>query len=255
MFSFSSLFKSLRIFPRTVSYVRLTNQKDADIEQIKKNWAAETLARLNVETHLINQPSEDPSLLYLGNHISYLDIPVLFQHVPNLSFVAKSEVADWPIIGKAAKKANTVFVDREKAIKKIQKNDPLKSSASFAIFNSLKKGQRIAIFPSGTTSIDESKPWKSGAFKIATRGNFKIQPFRIKYSAPRMAAYIDDDNLILHLMKISQSEKIQATLEFHEPVYLNDLNYDIEYWRKWSQSSFNSKLTQTDLVVKEETIL
>lgn len=255
MFSFSALLKSLRIFPRTISYVRLANKKENDIELIKKAWAEETLSRLNVQTRLINLPSEEPSLLYLGNHISYLDIPVLLQYVPHLSFVAKSEVADWPIIGSAAKKANTVFVDREHSVKRVKKESPLKSSPSLAIYNSLKQGKRIAIFPSGTTSIDESKPWKSGAFKIAARGNFKIQPFRIKYSSPRTAAYIDDDNLILHLMKMSQADKIEATLEFHEPVYLSDLERDMAYWRKWSQSSFNSKLTQTDLVVKPETIL
>jgi 1-acyl-sn-glycerol-3-phosphate acyltransferase len=48
----------------------------------------------------------------VGNHLSYLDIPLLMQSSPNISFVAKEEVGRWPVIGAGAHALNTIFVKR-----------------------------------------------------------------------------------------------------------------------------------------------
>jgi 1-acyl-sn-glycerol-3-phosphate acyltransferase len=50
-------------------------------------------------------------LLLLANHMSWLDIPVLASVAP-VSFIAKKEVAGWPVVGFLARTQRTVFVDR-----------------------------------------------------------------------------------------------------------------------------------------------
>ena len=50
--------------------------------------------------------------LYVANHASYLDILVL-STLLDASFVAKAEVAGWPLFGFLAKSVNTIFVERK----------------------------------------------------------------------------------------------------------------------------------------------
>jgi 1-acyl-sn-glycerol-3-phosphate acyltransferase len=223
----NALCKSLMIFPRTLNYLQQTKVHKSDIEKIKFNWAHELMQRLNIQVEVIGKPSADASILLLGNHISYVDIPLLFKYVPQASFVAKKEVKSWPIIGAAARQARTVFVDRN--------NNSHRSHVRESIHQALTDGKRVIIFPSGTTSISEHVAWKKGAFEIARDGGFKVQPFRINYSPLRDVAYIDQDTLIFHLMKLSQHKVIHATLEFHEPVYIKDVYLDAQYWQQWSQ--------------------
>lgn len=221
-----SLYKSLMIFPRTLTYLNQTKMHLADIEKIKIDWSHELLKRLNIEVNVIGKPSDEASTLFLGNHISYIDIPLLFKYIPQASFVAKKEIAAWPIIGSAAKQAQTVFVDRN--------NHSNRSAVRESIQSALNNKKRVILFPSGTTSITEHVAWKKGAFEIAKNGGFKVQPFRINYFPLRDVAYIDQDTLIFHLMKLSQHKTIQATLEFHEPVYIQDVYLDAQYWQQWA---------------------
>src|SRR5260221_10496863 len=52
--------------------------------------------------------------LFVANHASYLDIIMLGSLLP-ASFIAKSEVAGWPLFGWLAKAQRTVFIDRRRA--------------------------------------------------------------------------------------------------------------------------------------------
>ena len=62
-------------------------------------------------------------VLFVANHASYLDIPVLSALIP-AAFVAKAEVAGWPLIGFLAKMQNTVFVER-RAIRAVTPKQPV----------------------------------------------------------------------------------------------------------------------------------
>ena len=55
-----------------------------------------------------------PPVLFAANHSSYLDIPVLGSLIP-AAFVAKAEVAHWPLFGILAKLQHTVFIERRHA--------------------------------------------------------------------------------------------------------------------------------------------
>ena len=55
--------------------------------------------------------ARDAPVLVLANHVSWLDISVIGSLGP-LSFVAKSEVERWPVVGLFARLQRTVFIDR-----------------------------------------------------------------------------------------------------------------------------------------------
>ena len=228
---FSAAYNTWSIFYQTQIYLNKAKKNPHTINDLKISWAQTILKIVNVETRIINAPSENASMLLLGNHISYLDIPLLFATCKNISFVSKSEIRRWPIIGRGAEVLGTVFVNRDK---KTSRN-----LAKETIASELKNNKRIVIFPSGTTCETESKPWRLGAFQIAFENKAMIQPFRITYHPLRRAAYIDDDTFLSHLYLLFKHGKITATIEFHDPVPINDIELDRQAWQNWSRGLLN----------------
>lgn len=218
---------SIGVFTETYRALQKSNDPSQNLTQLKMEWAQSILARFNMDLSIKGQVSVEPSVLYVGNHISYMDIPVLMSSVPDISFVAKKEISSWPLFGKAAKRMDTVFVQREAGTSR--------TLAKQSIREALKNGSRIAIFPAGTTCVSESKTWRRGAFEIAYGAGAWVQPFKLSYQPLRTVAYIDDDTFLTHLFKLSGFEKIQAEIEFHEPVKIKDPIKDCLYWNYWAR--------------------
>ncbi len=227
MNTITSLSKSISVFSQTYKYLQLAERPGGDLHVLKSDWAKEILQHLHIDFKILGLASEIPSLLLVGNHISYLDIPLLIHSNPRISFVAKKEIQTWPVFGSAAQKIQTVFVERESGTSRRRTRE--------AIHQGLDQGKQIAIFPSGTTSLSESKLWKKGVFEIAAERDSWIQPFRISYSPLRTAAYIDQDIFPLHLYQLSQKSNIQARLEFHEPIKVTRPLDDCLRWQYWSR--------------------
>ena len=87
-------------------------------------------------------PSERHPTLFVSNHVSYLDITVLGSLIGG-SFVAKAEVARWPLFGWLAKLQRTVFVDRQRA-STLNQNQEMRRR--------LTAGDSLVLFPEGTSS-------------------------------------------------------------------------------------------------------
>ncbi len=199
----------------------------SSVEELQWEWSQKTLKKFKISLEVKGQISHQKPMIFVGNHISYLDIVLLMATVPSVSFVAKKELAMWPIVGHAARKTNTIFVKREK--------NESRKNARAAITQGLAQQQRIAVFPSGTTGVSESKQWRRGIFEVAQQANAMILPFRLSYEPMREVAYIDDDFFPLHLFRLTQLKQIKAKIEFHEPVKVLDPEKDCETWRQWSQ--------------------
>lgn len=219
------------IYRYTYKELKGIRKPDAPANEITMRWAQGILQRVNVEYEIIGQPYQGESVLYLGNHISYIDIPLLMGTIDSVAFVAKAQIKKWPLFGEGAARIGTVFVKRDKA----SSRDAAKKALSAAI----KNGKKIAVFPSGTTSISGEKPWKKGAFDIAHDTGCFVQPFRLSYEPLRETAYIDDDFFPTHLLRLTKHDSIKAKIEFHEPVKITDPIKDCEKWSQWSKTPFD----------------
>jgi lyso-ornithine lipid O-acyltransferase len=222
-----SLKNSFQVFQETYQALKKSNQPGQDINDLKSIWAQKVLSLMNVELNVIGKVEMEDSLLLVGNHISYLDIPLIMATVPKISFVAKKEISTWPIFGPAARRIETVFVQRE--------TNASRKLARLGISQALSEGARVAIFPSGTTSLNESKTWRKGAFEIAHSQNVWVQPFRISYQPLRKVAFIDQDALVPHLFMMCGIGKIKTEIEFHRPVKISDPSFDCLYWNYWAR--------------------
>jgi 1-acyl-sn-glycerol-3-phosphate acyltransferase len=218
---------TVKVFTETYSYIKKTKNNFDNINDLKSDWARNILSRLNVEVQILGHPEAHDSMLFVGNHISYLDIPLIMSAATKISFVAKQELNSWPVFGSAARIIDTVFVKRSDKFSRLH--------AKKSVATALELGKRIVVFPSGTTCMHEHKIWKKGSFEIANELNIWIQPFRISYSPLREVAYIDNDFFPLHLYELCKHKKITAILEFHKPVKINNPIIDCAYWQDWSR--------------------
>ena len=224
------------IFTQLAHYSRMAHDIEkreghlpvADQQRLCSGWANDILQILGIRVDVrgsIHKTSEPQ--LFVGNHLSYLDIPLLMAHAP-VVFVSKEEVGRWPLIGTAGRRAGTVFVKRE--------SNSSRLVASQTIARAITENkQSVAIFPSGTTCLTESKPWRTGAFKIALEHKVPVQPFRLRYTPARPVAFIDDDMLAPHLWRLLRQGHLTAELEFGVPQLIEDPIKDSQRLWRWAQ--------------------
>lgn len=172
--------------------------------------------------------SETSPTLFVSNHISYLDITVLAS-MARLSFIAKSEVATWPLFGMLAKLQRSVFVERRPARTAHHRDE---------IAARLEAGDRLVLFAEGTSSDgNRVLPFKSALFSVAERPKDKaplvVQPVSIAYvrldGLPlgrewrSYYAWYGDMDMISHFWKIFTLGKVTVEVCYHPPVTIDEI--------------------------------
>ncbi|MGH1376721.1 MAG: lysophospholipid acyltransferase family protein [Alphaproteobacteria bacterium] len=187
------------------------------------------LFRIKVVIH--GTPLKSKQTIFMSNHISYLDIPVIGSVLP-ASFVAKKDVASWPVFGFLSKLQQTAFISRERADA---------SQAKHALDTMLNNEKSLIIFPEGTsTDGREVIPFKSSLFSLALKDNLPdlmIQPITLNMDhvdkrpintqedRDLYAWHIEMDTpLADHLWRFAKSKGAQISLTFHEPIRAQDFS-------------------------------
>ena len=164
-----------------------------------------------------NDPIIGPCLI-VTNHVSWLDIVILSTLTP-LSFVAKRQVAGWPLFGWLARLQRTVFIDRERRVSTHEHGDELQSR--------LQAGETLVLFPEGTSGDGTSvMPFKSSFFAAARAPGIVIRPLTLAYShcwglpitrrtRPHVAWY-GDMELLPHLWAVLCGGPITVKLVVHD---------------------------------------
>ncbi len=182
---------------------------------------------LGIRLEVFGRRSRARPTLFVANHTSYLDITIYGALIPG-SFVAKSEVAKWPLFGLLAKLQNSVFVDRRVRTSHLQASD---------IGRRLDARDNMILFPEGT-SDDGNRvlPFKTALFAVAeikSRGHpLVVQPVSLTYSRldgipigrhlrPFFAWYGDMD-LLPHARRLIGLGRLTATVSFHDPVTIEE---------------------------------
>ncbi len=174
-----------------------------------------TCAIFNVKVKIEGTRIDDGQILYVGNHLSYIDIPVLGGNMP-ATFIAKHEVKNWPIFGTLGSLSKTVYItrDRNAADKAIQ-----------SIEKSLKAERSLILFPEGTSTDGYNiLPFKSSLFELFLNNQIKdnliIQPFTLTINPPQnhdLYAWYGEMEMVPHLWRLALSKGIDLTLIFHPP--------------------------------------
>lgn len=143
-----------------------------------RTWARAFAWILGVRLEVRGAPRPAPFFL-VSNHLSYLDIVVLFS-VVDCFFLAKSEVAHWPILGFLARSTGTLFIDRGK------RSDVARAIEE--IRRILDSGAGVVVFPEGTSTRGASViPFKASMFEVAIRTDHPVSIASLSYKTPEGA--------------------------------------------------------------------
>jgi len=185
-------------------------------ERLVRQWCQKLLDIFNIsiDTEIVGELPKNGALI-VSNHISWLDIHAI-SAICSVRFVAKSEVARWPIFGLFAKKLNTFFINRE------SKTQARKMIGDLS--DALKSGDRICVFPEGTSSDGTSVlNFHSNFFESAIQAQVECIPLGILYEnlqtgeMSTATAFIGDMGLIESISKISRSPALRVRLLFNTP--------------------------------------
>ncbi len=165
-------------------------------------------------------------IVYVSNHTSWVDIPVV-GGVLDGCFVAKGEVAGWPLIGTIARLGRTVFVSRQRATTGRERD---------SMRDMLDEGNNLILFPEGTSS-DGSRtlPFRSSFLAVAEAKRDVdpsrvpiIQPVSVVYdrlgglpigrAARPVFAWYGDMDIGSHFWRLGQNVGLRATIVLHAPI-------------------------------------
>jgi 1-acyl-sn-glycerol-3-phosphate acyltransferase len=139
-------------------------------------WSWLILATTGVRVRVLGLERVPPraSYLFVSNHQSFYDIPIIFWHVPlDLRIIAKASLGRFPFIGGHLRRTGHVLVDR--------------ASPGTTTFRQvaalLERDQSLLVFPEGTRSLDgRVGRFRGGIFLLAIQSGLPVVPVAVRGS-------------------------------------------------------------------------
>ena len=176
----------------------------------KKWWSFVLLRICGIRVMQSGDPLLNGSVLWVVNHISWLDIFVM-NCVRATAFVAKSEIRSWPLIGWLANGADTIFIERASrhAVHKVG----LEMQSRFD------RNQVVGLFPEGTTSQGfDVLPFYANLFEPARKSGAQIQPVALKYfhhgRRSDFAAFVGEQTLLQNMWEVLGGSGVSVEICF-----------------------------------------
>lgn len=176
---------------------------------IRRKWYAFGLRTAGVVVDYRGELSHEGALL-LGNHVSWLDIPVL-GYTADPRFLAKAEISRWPIIGWLARRNGTLFIQRGSN----QAADTVQAMA-----DALNQGGRVAFFPETTTGPGTYvRRFQPRLLAVAIATGASVQPVAIRYlpdpdGQASAAPFVLGDKFLPHAWNLLKRRETRVVVEF-----------------------------------------
>lgn len=150
-------------------------ERDAIVNEKVGNWARYVvkIAGGTVEVSGAENVPKDTAVVFVGNHQSDLDIPILLGYIDKpKAFISKIEVLKVPYLGAWMRFMQCTFIDRKDMRQSVR--------AMQEAVETVKKGYSLVIFPEGHRSKGAPvAEFKAGSFKLALKAGVPIIPVTI----------------------------------------------------------------------------
>lgn len=183
---------------------------DEQRRAMKQDWSRRLVAALGV-SYSANQAELPAGILIVCNHISWLDVFILNAIAPT-TFVCKDDVKSWPAIGWLVEHSGTLFIERG--------SRAAAARSAQAMAARLHAGERVAIFPEGTTTQGKSMlPFRPALFQAAVDAQVPVQPACLRYLDPAgnitiAPAYDGDLSFAQSMLNILRAPTLHAHMHF-----------------------------------------
>jgi 1-acyl-sn-glycerol-3-phosphate acyltransferase len=193
----------------TAALFRIPDRHGSPYDVLPRAWARFMLATTGVRVvvHNAELAAEGTPHIFVANHMSWYDIPVLASFLPRAKFVAKAELFRIPVMGGAMRAVGMVPIQRQNR------------KAAFGAYedaaNRIREGNSVIVFPEGTRGDEYPlRQFKKGPFVLAIDAGAPVVPVLI-YGAREV---IRRGSMLVH----------PRTVHVHllEPVSVDGLDYD-----------------------------
>ncbi|HSE37602.1 MAG TPA: lysophospholipid acyltransferase family protein [Blastocatellia bacterium] len=184
-------------------------------------WAGLTTAILGLKI-AVHGASPAPPFLLVSNHLSYVDVMVFASQLKCV-FVARGDVAGWPVIGLLCRGVGTIFVDRGKRTDVARVNGLIEQA--------LNDRRGVVMFPEGTsTRGDAVLPFKPSLLEQAARAGLGVSYAALSYRtrageppAHLSVCWWGEMTFVKHVIGLLRLSEIHATVLFGaEPIEASD---------------------------------
>lgn len=180
---------------------------------------------------VVGEPVRGKGVLLVANHQSYLDVPIVGS-TTRQSFIARHDVARWPVVGTMVRLQESVLIERKKRGKAGEQMS--------AVRQRMADGEAVVIFAEGTTTDGRMLPFKSAllAAAVGDEGGvgpvqtFPVQPVSVTYVGlhglpmgredRRVYSWVGDEGLLPHLWAMLRAGPMDVVVQYHPP--LTDLS-------------------------------
>ncbi|WCM92507.1 1-acyl-sn-glycerol-3-phosphate acyltransferase [Acidovorax sp. NCPPB 2350] len=178
-------------------------------------WARELLAHAGIALEVRGTPPVDGPVLLVANHLSWLDIPVMHA-ARHCRFISKSDVERWPVIGRLASAAGTLYIERN------TRRDAMRIVRLMQ--EALARREVLGVFPEGTTGDGSALlPFHANLLQAAVLADAPVQPVGLGFidratGRPSDAVlYVGDDTLVGSLWRVLRADAITAFVHYGPP--------------------------------------
>lgn len=202
-------------------------------------WSRELLAHAGIALEIRGTPPVSGPVLLVANHLSWLDISVMHA-ARHCRFISKSDVERWPVIGRLATAAGTLYIERS------TRRDAMRIVRLMQ--EALARREVLGVFPEGTTADGtELLPFHANLLQAAVLADAPVQPVGLRFvdrATGRPSAdalYVGDDTLLASLWRVLRAEPMVAVVHYGKPeraagrdrrVWAEDLRRAVDALRK-----------------------
>ena len=176
-------------------------------------WSTVLMRIFGLRSVRVGKPLPDP-VLFVANHTSWIDIELLHSQRA-ACFVAKAEIARWPLVGWMAATGGTIFHRRGS-------NHSL-AAVMQAMVERLRGHRSVAVFPEGGTGHNGVlKVFHARIFQAALDAQVPVQPVALRFArnGKRVvdAGFREGENFMGNLLRMLGEAPLDAEVHFLAPV-------------------------------------
>lgn len=176
-------------------------------------WSRWLLRIFGLRSVRVGQPLPDP-VLFVANHTSWTDIELLHSQRA-ACFVAKAEIARWPLVGWLAASGGTIFHRRGS-------NHSL-AAVMQTMVERLRGGRSVAVFPEGGTGYGGVlKVFHARIFQAALDAPVPVQPVALRFARDGWrvidAGFREHESFMANIVRLLGQAPLDAEVHFLAPV-------------------------------------
>ncbi|WEN15544.1 lysophospholipid acyltransferase family protein [Rhodanobacter sp. AS-Z3] len=193
--------------------VVMTGGREPFAHRMTRLWSVGLLRIFGLRARRFGKAQDDP-VLFVANHTSWIDITMLHSQRA-ACFVAKAEIAGWPLIGWLASSGGTIFHRRG--------NNHSLSAVMQVMVERLRAGHAVAVFPEGGTGYNGVlKVFHARIFQAALDADVTVQPVALRFARDGRrvldAGFREHESFFANIVRMLGAAPMDAEIHFLAPV-------------------------------------